>query len=128
MYWTGTQHLLCPLCLPSSLFPPPSPSLPTFRLPSHLLPEEYGNLQKGDEIIEINGVPIRWQNQEEVRICSGYGVHGWVGACVGTREVGGVGACVCPRILPRECECNGLLLIADQQTDSAQQGVHHADH
>ena len=81
MYWTGTQHLLCPLCLPSSLFPPPSTSLPTFRLPSHLLPEEYGNLQKGDEIIEINGVPIRWQNQEEVRICSGYEVHGWV--CMG---------------------------------------------
>ena len=37
-----------------------------FRLPAQLLPEDYGNLEKGDEIIEINGVPIKWQNQEEI--------------------------------------------------------------
>jgi LIM domain kinase 1 len=36
------------------------------KLPHHLLPAEYGNLQKGDEIVEINGVSIKWQNQEEI--------------------------------------------------------------
>ena len=76
-----TQHLIV-----FSLLLPPSPPLPSppllSRLPSHLLPEEYGNLQKGDEIIEINGVPIRWQNQEEVGMHACVRVHVYVSVCV----------------------------------------------
>nr|WEL12763.1 LIM domain kinase [Halisarca dujardinii] len=36
------------------------------KLPHRLLPAEYGNLQQGDEIVEINGVSIKWQNQEDI--------------------------------------------------------------
>ena len=36
------------------------------RLPEHLQPEQYGHLEKGDKILEINGVPIKNQDQSEV--------------------------------------------------------------
>ena len=41
----------------------------TCRLPAHLQPELYGNLEKGDKILEINGVPIKNQDQSEVPTC-----------------------------------------------------------
>ncbi|XP_065891451.1 LIM domain kinase 1-like [Dysidea avara] len=41
-------------------------SLKVERLPEHLQPELYGNLEKGDKILEINGVPIKNQDQSEI--------------------------------------------------------------
>ena len=38
------------------------------RLPEHLQPEQYGHLEKGDKILEINGVPIKNQDQSEVYV------------------------------------------------------------
>ena len=47
----------------------------SLRLPEHLQPELYGNLEKGDKILEINGVPIKKQDQSEV--CNKMFVNNW---------------------------------------------------
>lgn len=46
-------------------------SLKVQRLPEHLQPEQYGHLEKGDKILEINGVPIKNQDQSEITRLTG---------------------------------------------------------